>query len=87
VETRGRGPVLLVAGGSGVVPLMAMIRSRDGASATPFRLIYSVRTAEDRIYDHELRRRASEDGGLEVAFLYTRIAPDGETRSVGRITA
>ena len=79
--------MLLVAGGSGVVPLMAMIRSRDGASPTPFRLIYSVRTPEDRIYDHELRRRATEDGGLEVAFLYTRTVPDGETRSVGRITA
>jgi ferredoxin-NADP reductase len=82
-----RGPVLLVAGGSGIVPLMAMIRSRDGASPTPFRLIYSVRTPEDRIYDHELRRRAAQDGGLEVAFLYTRTVPDGETRSAGRITA
>jgi ferredoxin-NADP reductase len=81
------GLVLLVAGGSGVVPLMAMIRSRDKASRTPFRLIYSVRTPEDRIYDHELRRRAAEDDGLEVTFLYTRTAPDGETRSVGRITA
>jgi ferredoxin-NADP reductase len=81
------GPVLLVAGGSGVVPLMAMIRSRDGVSRTPFRLIYSVRTPQDRIYDHELRRRATEDGGLEVTFLYTRTAPAGETRSVGRITA
>jgi ferredoxin-NADP reductase len=81
------GPVLLVAGGSGVVPLMAMIRSHDGASPTPFRLIYSVRSPEDRIYDHELRRRANEDGGLEVAFLYTRTVPDGEMRPVGRITA
>ena len=81
------GPVLLVAGGSGVVPLMAMIRSRDGASLTPFRLIYSVRAPEDRIYDHELRRRATEEGGVEVAFLYTRTAPEGETRPVGRIAA
>ena len=80
-------PVLLVAGGSGVVPLMAMIRSRDGAVSPPFRLIYSVRTPEDRIYDHELRGRATQDGGLEVTFLYTRTVPDGETRSVGRITA
>ena len=81
------GPVLLVAGGSGVVPLMAMIRSRDGASPTPFRLIYSVRAPEDRIYDHELRRRATEEGGIDIAFLYTRTAPKGETRSVGRIAA
>ena len=81
------GPVLLVAGGSGVVPLMAMIRSRDGASHTLFRLIYSVRAPEDRIYDHELRRRATVDGGIDIAFLYTRTAPEGETRSVGRIAA
>ena len=52
------GPVLLVAGGSGVVPLMAMIRSRDGVSPAPFRLIYSMRSPKDRIFDHELRRRA-----------------------------
>jgi ferredoxin-NADP reductase len=82
-----RGPVLLVAGGSGVVPLMAMIRSRDGVSPAPFRLIYSVRSPEDRIFDHELRRRATEDGELDVRFVYTRTAPDDEARPVGRITA
>ena len=81
------GPVLLVAGGSGVVPLMAMIRSRDGVSPAPFRLIYSMRSPKDRIYDHELRRRAIEDSGLDVTFIYTRTAPDGEARPVGRITA
>jgi ferredoxin-NADP reductase len=80
-----RGPVLLMAGGSGVVPLMAMIRSRDGVSSAPFRLIYSVRTPEDRIYDRELRRRTAEDGGLDVTFVYTRRAPEGELRPVGRI--
>jgi ferredoxin-NADP reductase len=81
------GPVLLVAGGSGVVPLMAMIRTRDGISPAPFRLIYSVRSPEDRIFDHELRRRAIEDGELDVRFIYTRTAPDDEARPVGRITA
>jgi ferredoxin-NADP reductase len=80
-------PLLLVAGGSGVVPLMAMIRSRDGASPTPFRLIYSVRTPEDRIYDPELRRRATEEDGLDITFVYTRTAPEGETRHVGRISS
>jgi ferredoxin-NADP reductase len=80
-------PVLLVAGGSGVVPLMAMIRSRDGASPAPFRLIYSVRTPGDRIYDHELRRRATSDAGLDVTFIYTRTAPEGDKRPVGRITS
>jgi ferredoxin-NADP reductase len=81
------GPVLLVAGGSGVVPLMAMIRSRDGVSPAPFRLIYSVRSPQDRIFDHELRRRVAEDGELEVRFIYTRTAPDSEARPAGRITA
>ena len=52
-------PVLLVAGGSGVVPLMAMVRARAGASRAPFRLVYSVRTPADRIYATELRRRAA----------------------------
>jgi ferredoxin-NADP reductase len=79
------GPVLLVAGGSGVVPLMAMIRSRDGLSSTPFRLIYSVRTPEDRIYYDELRRRAVENAGLDVTFIYTRAAPEDERRPLGRI--
>ena len=81
------GPVLLVAGGSGVVPLMAMIRARDGISRAPFRLIYSMRTPQDRIFDHELRQRAAENGGFEVSFIYTRTAPEDETRPVGRITA
>jgi ferredoxin-NADP reductase len=80
------GPVLLVAGGSGVVPLMAMIRTRDGISGASFRLIYSVRGPEDGIYRDELQRRAVEDGGLDVTFLYTRAAPENESRPVGRIS-
>ena len=78
-------PILLVAGGSGVVPLMAMIRTRDGISDAPFRLIYSVRTPQDRIYHDELGRRAAEDGGLDVTFIYTRVAPEDEPRPVGRL--
>jgi ferredoxin-NADP reductase len=81
------GPVLLVAGGSGIVPLMAMIRARDGFSRTPFRLIYSLRTPQDRIFDHELRQRARENGGFEVSFIYTRTTPEEDPRPVGRITA
>jgi ferredoxin-NADP reductase len=82
-----RAPVLLVAGGSGVVPLMAMIRARAGVSRAPFRLVHSVRTADDRIYAAELRRRAAEDGGLDVSYVYTREAPDGSPRPPGRIRA
>ena len=81
------GPVLLVAGGSGVVPLMAMVRARAGVSRAPFRLVYSVRGPEDRIYASELRRRAQEDGGLDVAYLYTRTAPEDDPRPAGRILA
>ena len=87
-QREDHGPVLLVAGGSGVVPLMAMIRSRDGVRPAPlFRLIYSVRAPEDQIYDQELRRRATQNGGLDVTLIYTRTAPEGEQRPVGRIGA
>ena len=69
-------PVLLVAGGSGVVPLMAMIRARAAAHGRqPFRLIYSVRTPDDVLYAAELRRRAREDAGLDVRIVHTRQAP------------
>ena len=66
-------PALLVAGGSGIVPLMAMIRARASAGTRqPFRLVYSVRTPEDVIYRDELRRRVLE---LDVAYVYTRMEP------------
>ncbi|BAL91701.1 putative oxidoreductase [Actinoplanes missouriensis 431] len=71
-------PVLLIAGGSGIVPLMAMIRARGEARGRqPFRLIYSVRTPEDAAYADELRLRVRENPGLDVHFVYTRKAPDG----------
>jgi ferredoxin-NADP reductase len=77
-------PVLLVAGGSGIVPLMAMIRAHRQAEArTPFRLVYSVRTPADRYYAEELRR---SHPGLDVTYLYTREAPDGSAREPGRLT-
>ena len=76
-------PVLLIAGGSGVVPIMAMIRARRAAAnRAPFRLIYSVRTPEDRMYLSELRRA---DPGLDTTFLYTRRAPDGWSRPPARL--
>jgi ferredoxin-NADP reductase len=81
-ETR---PVLLVAGGSGIVPLMAMVRARRlNGSGTPFRLLYSVRTPADTYYDGELRR---PEPGLDVGYIYTRSAPDGWPRPPGRLTA
>ena len=82
------GPVLLVAGGSGVVPLMAMIRERARAGGgAPFRLVYSVRGPSDVYYAAELGRRAREDGWLDVSTIYTRTAPEGAARPPHRITA
>ncbi|MBQ0997119.1 ferredoxin reductase [Streptomyces sp. RK62] len=78
-------PVLLVAGGSGVVPLMAMIRARrQAASGGPFQLVYSVRGEPDLWYRDELRAGGPD---LDVRVLYTRQAPPGSTRAAGRLTA
>jgi ferredoxin-NADP reductase len=78
--------VLLVAGGSGVVPLMSMIRERARRRiTTPFRLVYSVRTPGDLLYADELATLATAGGGLTVVLLYTRIAAAGTTRPAGRI--
>jgi ferredoxin-NADP reductase len=80
-------PVLLIAGGAGIVPLMAMVRARRGArSRVPFRLIYSVRTPDDLYYREELRTPRPGDGGLDVALVYTRSAPDGFARPPARLT-
>ena len=77
-------PVQLIAGGSGIVPLRAMLRARlASASAAPFRLLYSTRSSQDAIYREELE--AVDDGGAEVDWAYTRSAPDGWTGTVGRL--
>ena len=83
-----RAPVLLVAGGSGIVPLMSMIRARaqDG-STVPFRLVYSVRSPEQIIYGPELAERAAAGDGFSLTYVYTRTAPPGADRPAGRITA
>jgi len=79
-------PVQLVAGGSGVVPLMAMVRARSAAgSGVPFRLLYSTRRPESVIYRDELQGRASD--GLPLEYAYTRAAPDGWPRPPGRLDA
>jgi ferredoxin-NADP reductase len=75
-------PVLLVAGGSGVVPLMAMIRAN--MAGVPVRLIYSVRSPAEVLYGPELSERARVSP-LTTTYLYTRAAPAG--RPVGRISA
>jgi ferredoxin-NADP reductase len=81
-------PVLLVAGGSGVVPLMAMIRARAATGThSPFRLVYSVRGPDDALYAAELAERQRGDEGLHVAYVYTRKAPPGWPVPPGRIGA
>jgi ferredoxin-NADP reductase len=77
---RGEAPVLLVGGGSGVVPLMAMLRHRRRTMPDlPMRLVYSVRTAEDVIYADEL--------GEETVLTFTREPPPGWAGHTGRIDA
>jgi ferredoxin-NADP reductase len=71
-------PVFLVGGGSGVVPLMAMIRHRVASgSATSMRLLYSAKRLEDVIYRAELEELAARGDGLEVFFTLTREQPPG----------
>ncbi|WP_203579376.1 ferredoxin reductase [Microbacterium hibisci] len=81
----GEGPVQLIAGGSGIVPLMAMVRAAtDAGAAASVRLLYSVRTPADAIYRDELTK-ATANGGVGVAWRYTRAAPEGWQGAVGRI--
>jgi ferredoxin-NADP reductase len=77
-EARQGGPLLLIAGGSGVVPLMAMLRHRRAArSEIPARLLYSSRSYEDVIYRDELDQLQASGMGLEVIHTLTRSQPAG----------
>jgi ferredoxin-NADP reductase len=82
------GPIFLVGGGSGIVPLMAMLRHRSAALANAdvdtrkrlrARLLYSSRRWDDVIYRDELARLAQRDDTLEVTHTITREAPEGWT--------
>ena len=80
------GPVLLVGGGSGIVPLMAMIRHRQAAeSDAPMRLLYSSRSPADVIYRADLDQLAGT--GIDVTYTYTRVQPDGWTGYSRRVDA
>lgn len=80
------GPLMLIAGGSGVVPLMAILRTRAAATdSTPVRLLYSSRTEEDIIYRAELDRQASAGDGVAVVHTLTRGQPKGWAGEHGRI--
>jgi ferredoxin-NADP reductase len=87
-EPASPGPVLLVAGGSGIVPLMSMIRSRGAVgSHAPFQLLYSVRSPADALYTAELAERQRQADGLRIDYVYTRSAPAGWPRPPGRLRA
>ena len=87
-EAADGGPLLLVAGGSGVVPIMAMIRHRTAVgSDVPTRLLFSSRSYEEIIYREELERLAAQDGSLEVIHTLTRSRPEGWSGYDRRIDA
>jgi ferredoxin-NADP reductase len=77
-EAATGGPLLLVAGGAGIVPLMSMIRHRAAEDSTaPVRLLCSSRTLADVIYREELEWRVAEEEELEVFQTLTRERPEG----------
>ncbi len=80
------GPLFLVAGGSGIAPLMSMLRYRAAAkSTTPVLLLYSSRALEDIIYREELDQMAARNDGLTVIYTLTRRQPAGWTGCARRI--
>jgi ferredoxin-NADP reductase len=80
------GPLMLVAGGSGVVPLMSILRTRAMAGdRTPTRVLYSSRTAADIIYREEMAQFARADDGATIVHTLTRTQPTGWDGERGRI--
>jgi ferredoxin-NADP reductase len=87
-EPNAARPVFLVAGGSGIVPFRAIIRSKLAAgSAAPMRLLYSSRTIGDVIYREELEKIAADDNGVDIVHTLTRAQPDGWTGYARRVDA
>jgi ferredoxin-NADP reductase len=85
-EPRLGGPLLLVAGGSGIVPLMAMLRHRQATGSTiPTRLLYSSRSYDEIIYREELDQLSKSDATLVVSHTLTRTQPPNWTGHRRRI--
>jgi len=79
-------PVQLIAGGSGMVPLMSIIRSRAAVGSTaPFRLLYSVREPGAVLYRDELQLQADHERAADITYVYTRTTPKNWPRPPGRI--
>jgi ferredoxin-NADP reductase len=82
------GPLLLVGGGSGLVPLMAMLRHRAAAgSDVPATIVVSARGREDVLFREELEGLAARDGRLELVLTLTRTRPEGWTGRTQRVDA
>jgi ferredoxin-NADP reductase len=82
------GPLMLIAGGSGICPLMSMLRQRAGLEqAVAARLLYSARSLEDVIFRDELERSAAHGSGLSVIPTLTRRQPSGWAGRSRRIDA
>jgi ferredoxin-NADP reductase len=80
-------PVQLIAGGSGIVPLMAMIRAHEAAaSPATFRLLYSVRAPGDVFFADELASIEKASSNVEITWVYTRTAPSGWPVPAGRVS-
>jgi len=77
------GPLLLLAGGSGLVPLMAMLRHRDDAKSVDATLLVSARSWDDVLYRDELAEVA--ENGVMVHYTLTREQPPGWTGFAGRV--
>jgi ferredoxin-NADP reductase len=87
-RTQQTEPVQLIAGGSGIVPLMAMIRSRASVgSSAPFRLLYSVRDPSAVFYRDDLQALSGGHQSVIVTYAYTRTVPKDWPRPPGRVDA
>jgi len=87
-RTEQTEPIQLIAGGSGIVPLMAMIRSRSAARSTvPFRLVYSVREPGAVFYRDELLALSDHGDSVSLTYAYTRAVPKDWPQPPGRIDA
>jgi len=85
-RSRQTEPIQLIAGGSGIVPLMAMIRSRASAGSTvPFRLLYSVREPGAVFYRDELQAISGRGESVTLTYAYTRSTPKDWPRPPGRV--
>lgn len=81
-------PVQLIAGGSGIVPLMAMIRAHEASdNPSQFRLLYSVKSPEAVFYREELATLHEESRRFTLDYVYTRKVPQGWPVQPKRLTA